>query len=879
MVAIIAADEKTASSVEDVMDFESCNDDFDDSKRIIETEMDWVQSQDISADCKSPDLQQMDLEMLLVKPPTAEMSVVDESSTNTEWLKMENENLKMELQQSRLEFEKLVAEKVTVFEQSVTENNNLKSQIATIEDQFMLKVSSLENMLDDNEEHIRELKTRYRAEIAQLKDDILVKDRFVMELNHNIDNLEAAKNETSSLAALKQGEIIEMRGKVANMEQTILELQSKTWDVDVERNTAQEQEILELKTMLQLQTEIIKDYESKISIFTAQSDIIKNDYETKVFGNEHEILGLKNSNLEKTLQVEQLVAEVTSLKEKLTNNETTLKMCQDEIQEYVVKCQELVLLHHNASTDCKLAREELVVLQQGSAESAKVVNDLHNKISELSAKVQLKQDVINQMQNDQNEKPLLVKEMLAELESVLMAKQATSFGRLADRLELISTSFVALQVKSEQLLGKHQSKKNLIHDLNQAITRSRQNSASSQENLASLQTNLETMSKQLEAKEKIILELKNTIEFGEQEQTAMYEESAKLVNELQVLKLEKLDSQQEIEKLEAVLEGSNLFKAQFETTLQKLEELQSEFSEYETMVKQYQQQDQIHQKSLVEAEQVNAELNSNLEAVVKEREVEKQMLQNQISTANELLVMAQKELLELKQSISSESEALKMLHNEKKDLISKLEDSSAKSDQLIAERDQLVIKMAIMQNEAAELQNTISESSNQAQTKEEQIKALELEIQNRASESQIKTMESELKSVSDQLDQVLNEKSELLKEKNEAVNQSTSLGQEILTLRGEIKILRETIQRRKKTQKIASLNAIPEDAVIEEANEESKEAEAVLTVVEPKKRTRKRRESIRLDHDATETENQPPKTEDITPIKKRSRSQTGGYLN
>ena len=409
------------------------------------------------------------------------------------------------------------------------------------------------------------------------------------------------------------------------------------------------------------------------------------------------------------------------------------------------------------------------------------------------------------------------------------------------------------------------NKNDILKDLTSQISRSRQNSTSSAEEIISAQKQIELLSMQLQSKEKIILELKTTIEFNDQEQAAIYEESSKVFKELDTLKLKLKDADAELEVLQKQVAESALFKQQYESTVLKLEELQHKFVQYESSMLQYQSQDQEMQKSLRESENLNLAIQAKLDMLTTQQDAEKQALDIQIKNYMELLAKAQAELIAVNTLREKENLAVQKLEYELLDKTETAYELRGRLDESIAERDQLELKVKAMMDEADNSKRISSENLAQVTL----IKDLEEKLLQ--STARYNNLETQIDTSSKQIAKVNEEKSALEKIHNDTSAQCVSLGQEVITLRGEIKILRETIQRKKKTQKIASLNAIPEDAIVEEPPIEPTVADNSLATVEPKKRTRKRRESVRLDNEL-DVENKNPQRDDVTPIKKKSKS-------
>ena len=867
-------DEKTLSST-GAMDFESCTGGSDDEMMDIQDEGNnpsIILSQDLSAESVSPVLQFGDIPMEISNgriasqfhSPTADLPFADVGK-----IIKENELLKLQIKEENSKHSLMEAEsnsKSQKIDEAMLEMKNLQDQISNMEDQFMRKMSELETVIEDKEECKREIISEHKIHIAQLKDDLLVKERVLLELNHTIDGLEKSISQSSQIINANELELIDLRSKLSERYEASSELESKNGLICVlkMKTAALETTNLEQQTTLSAITQENVSLSEELmnsNCLIAQFTCAAQESGAKICDLEIKLAELKNVESILTAAVKDASIEINELKDSLGLKTEEIASKCSEIADYAVKCEELVLLHSNATNELKLKNEELTSLKAefeiNQAQNSVFVRS--QKELDLAAALQ-KESYDRLFASIQRERADIVFSLESLFSNITNIQEAEKIK--------IKTNFDHFEAKLERLHTMQQSSANamatknyLLEDLTTQISRSRQNSASSAEELISAHKQIELLSMQLQSKEKIILELKTTIDFNDQEQAAIYEESSKVFNELDSLKLKLKDADAELEVLRKQVAESALFKEQYESTVLKLEELQHKFLEYESSMLQYQSQDQELQKSLRESEKLNLAIQAKLDLLSTQQDAEKQALDIQIKNYMELLAKAQAELIAVNTQREKENLSVQKLEYELLDKTETAYELRGKLDESKAERDQMELKVKAMIDEADKSKRISSENLAQV------TKIKDLEEKLSQSTARYNNLETQIDSSSKQIAKITEEKSALEKIHNDTSAQCVSLGQEVITLRGEIKILRETIQRKKKTQKIASLNAIPEDAIVEEPPV----ADNSLTTVEPKKRTRKRRESVRLDNEL-DVENKNPQLDDVTPIKKKSKS-------
>ena len=370
------ADEKTLSST-GAMDFESCTGGSDDEMLDIPEEGNnpsIILSQDLSAESVSPVLECGDIPMEIpngriasqFQSPTADLPLIEMGK-----IIKENELLKLQIKEANSKCTLMEAEsnsKSEKIDEAMLELKNLQDQISNMEDQFMRKMSELETVIEDKEDNAREIISEHKIHIAQLNDDLLVKERVLLELNHTIDGLEKSLSQNSQIINANELELSDLRSKLNESHEASSELESKNGLIcdlkmkiaALETSNLEQQAALSAKTQenITLSEELMNSNRliEQLTCSAQESGAKICDFEIK-------LAELKNVESILTAAVNNASIEINELKERLGLKTEEIASKCSEIAEYVVKCEELVLLHSNATNELKLKNEELISLK------------------------------------------------------------------------------------------------------------------------------------------------------------------------------------------------------------------------------------------------------------------------------------------------------------------------------------------------------------------------------------------------------------------------------------------------------------------------------------------------------------------------------------
>ena len=401
------------------------------------------------------------------------------------------------LQTRNLEKEEL-ASKLEGYSEQISDLESKLAELKVVEEKDfegkLLVLTEEKTKLENSLKNTQELVVKRENAIAlitqqkeELEENILEKDKIVVELSSNIE---------------------EYKNKIQEMNSQITAQEGKNYE---ERLTALIEEKTNIENSLKTAQELVVKRENAITLLTQQ----KEELEENILEKDKLIVNLTSDIEEYKNKIEEMNSETASQEEKLYEEKvsalTALTEEKTKIENSLKTAQELVVKRENAIA--------LITQQKGELEKNILGKD--NKIMELSGSIKEYETKIQELKDQ------IVKE-ISEKEK-----------ECADKLSLLSEKKNKLEMESKT--------SNILL-------------AEKEKNYISLEGQKETLEKNITEKEKIIIELSESIKAYDKQIQEIREQMAKEGTEKE---------QEYANKLSLLIKEKNKIEAQLEEAIQK----------------------------------------------------------------------------------------------------------------------------------------------------------------------------------------------------------------------------------------------------------------------------------------------------------------------
>ncbi|CAK83517.1 unnamed protein product (macronuclear) [Paramecium tetraurelia] len=715
---------------------------------------------------------------------------------NQQLLSQQNELEQAKLQQDSLQ---------NTVHLSKLENDQLKLQIETLKTEKQnLQVQSNQNQ-DDLSNSLQQQKQQNETLLSQLQNSIQEQNNLINQIH----------------SQLKENNELKEQNLLLNREKQDIQLQNNKQIDDLlnqVKQLIQKQEQQELVYQNELQT-IIKN--SKV-----ENTNIQNEYESQiqtiVKKHQMQIEELKDENKR---QLDQFVNQQESV------IQTQINQLQNQIQQLNKELQEKQLQLVNKNKEFELLKENQTKLEQQIEENKAVMKqqeqELLIKKEELNQAVQeiiTKEEEFQEQLAQVNEKQKEFEDNCLELKSKAIPEKESVIEQLrADieqkesELQIQNEDFINQQnLLFEMIKQKDVEIKKLTEDLDDHSNRLKEASKviDRYSNCNSeLKGTIDSLNHQLEKQQQIL----NDIKIKENTSTQIYDEKMKSLNEILQSK------QNEVANLQMRLEEENkVYKQQNQQSSQQMKTTEKRMKDLEKEKINYQEEIQKKETSIIQLE-------SKLQASLKEKEIMSNQFKNQIKELQQQLLSSnqgveeqkiwvihyKKEVDKLNKEVSLSQQISQQYQSQKNDN-DQIKQENQKLNKLLDNQQQQIVslKKEVEQHkqEKSKLVESISQQENRILELEEiklqkqilQGKVSELQKSQQEVQQKYQQAQAQLQSVQDDLQHSKKEIQET-KQKNKVLaqqqqNEMSKFNQEIIAIQEELEQSRKIQMEIKKSE-------------------------------------------------------------------------------